>query len=92
MAYKLKVDKQGRLILPSGLRERLGLRATGGIVAVRLDGSRMIVEPISEDLEKTVMEWRNVVTGLRAEPFTESTDSGWKWMSLEYARRKLGLR
>jgi AbrB family looped-hinge helix DNA binding protein len=92
MEQRLKVDKQGRLILPSTLRERLGLRAGGGTLAVRLDGFRMIIEPVSEDLEKTVREWRNMVAGIHAEAFTESAEPSWKWMSLEYARRKLGLR
>jgi len=27
-----------------------------------------------------------------AEPFTEETSEEWKWMSKEYAERKLGLR
>ncbi|MBS7623266.1 AbrB/MazE/SpoVT family DNA-binding domain-containing protein [Candidatus Bathyarchaeota archaeon] len=91
MEEKLKVDRQGRLILPSNLRERLGLRKDGGKVSARLDGSRIILEPVSEDVEGAVEEWRNTVTTLHAEPFTEAAEQSWKWMSLEYARRKLGL-
>jgi len=92
MEQILKVDKQGRLILPSSLRERLGLRRNGGTVSVRLDGTRVILQPISEDLERTVREWRDMVMALHVEPFTEPAEQSWKWMSLEYARRKLGLR
>lgn len=87
----LKVDRQGRLVLPSSLRERLGLKRDGGTVSFRLDGTRLILQPISENLERLVAEWREMVTGLHAEPFTEAAEQGWKWMSLEYARRKLGL-
>lgn len=87
----LKVDRQGRLVLPSSLRERLGLKGGGGTVSFRLDGTRLILQPISEDLERLVAEWREMVTGLHAEPFTESGEQSWKWMSLGYARRKLGL-
>ena len=71
MEHTLRVDKQGRLILPYTLRERLGLKAGGGTLAVRLDGFRIIIEPISEDLEKTVREWRDMVAGLHPEAFTE---------------------
>jgi len=91
MEETLRVDKQGRLVLPSRLRERLGLKGDGGTVSFRLDGRRLILQPISEDLERVVAEWREMVAGLRAEPFTEAGEQSWKWMSLEYARRKLGL-
>lgn len=88
---KLKVDRQGRLVLPSRLRGRLGLGGKGGTVSVRLDGSRVIIEPILEDVEGKVKEWRETALMLHAEPFTEETEESWKWISLEYARRKLGL-
>jgi len=91
MEEKLKVDRQGRLVLPSHLRERLRLGGKGGTVSVRLDGSRIVIEPIMEDLEERVKEWRDMALTLRAEPFTEETEESWKWISLEYAKRKLGL-
>jgi len=88
---RLKVDRQGRLTLPSSLRKRLGLKRDGGTVSFRLDGTRLILQPISEDLERLVAEWQEMVTELHVEPFTEVEEQSWKWMSLEYARRKLGL-
>lgn len=92
MEKTVKVDRKGRLILPSPLRERLGLGKGGGTVLVRLDGSRIILEPTSRDLEKRVEEWRDMVMAVHVEPFTEEVEQSWKWMSLEYARRKIGLR
>lgn len=90
--HKLKVDSQGRLVLPANLRKRLGIGSEGGAVSVRQDDSRIILEPVSEDLQQRVEEWRSMVASTRVEPFTETVQQTWKWMSIEYARRKLGLR
>jgi len=84
------IDKQGRLVIPSHIREALGLKG-GGEVTIRLDGPRVIIEPISNDVTKRVREWIDLTKSLGAEAFTEETDESWKWMSSEYARRKLGL-
>lgn len=84
------IDKQGRLVLPAHIREALGLKG-GGEVTIRLDGPRVIIEPVSNDVKKKVREWIDLTKSLEAEAFTEETDESWKWMSSEYARRKLGL-
>jgi len=84
------VDRQGRLVLPSRIREVLGLKE-GGHVAIRLDGSRIILEPMSKDLKEKVQEWADLALSLKAEAFTEESKESWKWMDREYARRKLGL-
>ena len=86
----IEVDKQGRLVLPSRIRKSIGLKEKGK-VAARIDGRRVILEPFSEDLERRVDEWRKLAVGARAKPFTEDLTESWKWMSLAYARRKLGL-
>lgn len=85
------VDRQGRLVLPASIRENLGLTG-GGRVSVRLDGSKVIIEPVFEDLEEGVKMWKESTLRLSVEPFTEDIEDSWKWMSREYARRKLGLR
>ncbi|MBS7644125.1 AbrB/MazE/SpoVT family DNA-binding domain-containing protein [Candidatus Bathyarchaeota archaeon] len=90
MEDAVTVDKQGRLVLPSHIREVLGLKE-GGHVSIRLDGSRIILEPVSKDLNEKVREWASFALSLKAEAFTEELKEGWKWMSREYARRKLGL-
>jgi AbrB family looped-hinge helix DNA binding protein len=84
------IDKQGRLVLPSHIREALGLKG-GGDVTIRLDGSRVIIEPVSKDVKRNVREWENLARSLNAEAFTEESNESWKWMSRDYARRKLGL-
>ncbi|MEM2227076.1 MAG: AbrB/MazE/SpoVT family DNA-binding domain-containing protein [Candidatus Bathyarchaeia archaeon] len=86
----ISIDKQGRLVLPFRIREALGLRE-GGHMTIRLDGSRVILEPAPKGLEERVREWADMALSLKAEAFAEGPEEGWKWMSLEYARRKLGL-
>jgi AbrB family looped-hinge helix DNA binding protein len=84
------IDRQGRLVIPAEIREKIGMK-NGGRVSVRLDGSKVIIEPVFEDLEERVQRWREFVMGLSLEPFKEDVSESWKWMSHEYARRKLGL-
>jgi len=86
----INIDRQGRLVLPSYIREVLGLKE-GGHVTIRFDGSRVILEPMSKNVKENVEEWASLARGLKAEALTEECDESWKWMSREYARRKIGL-
>jgi AbrB family looped-hinge helix DNA binding protein len=90
MENSITIDKQGRLVLPSHIREALGLKE-GGHVIIRLDGSRVVLEPASRDVNEKVKEWAGLARSLKAEALSEEFDESWKWMSREYARRKLGL-
>ena len=58
---------------------------------VRLDGRRVVLEPEPKDLKERVEEWMNSALALNAEAFTEEFEENWKWVSREYARKKLGL-
>ena len=60
-------------------------------ILIRLDGSKVILMPAFEDLTKRVDEWKNTALRPGGEAFTEEVEESWKWMSREYARRKLGL-
>jgi len=67
----LKVDEEGRMLIPKALRERLGL---GRVVRARVEGGRMVLEPVrdpiellekavvkgTEDVEKEIVELRGV--------------------------------
>jgi len=90
MEETIKVDRQGRLVLPSHVRKTLGLK-DGGRIFIRVNGSRVVLEPAFEDLSERVAEWEEATLRLKSEAFTEEVEESWKWMSHEYARRKLGL-
>jgi len=90
MEQIIGIDKQGRLVLPASVRKSMGLK-DGGKVSVRLDGFRVIIEPVFMDLEKSVKTWRESTLKLHVNPFTEDIPESWKWMSRDYARRKVGI-
>jgi len=54
----VSVDNRSRLVVPAHLRETLGIR-DGGKVSVRLDGTRLIIEPIPTDLEEKVKAYHD---------------------------------
>jgi AbrB family looped-hinge helix DNA binding protein len=90
MENAIKVDEQGRMVLPSRVREAFGIKK-GGQITIRIDGSKVILEPLNKDVEKKVQEWENLSKKLKSEILTEEPNESWKWMSRDYARRKLGL-
>jgi AbrB family looped-hinge helix DNA binding protein len=90
MDESINIDRQGRMVVPSHIREALGIK-DGGHVSIRLDGPRLILEPASKDVKEQVNKWTKLARDSKAEACTEETEENWKWMSREYARRKLGL-
>ncbi len=86
----MNVDEQGRVVLPAHIRRAVGIKGRGKLL-IRREGSRIVLEPFPENLGKSVEEWANLARNVKAEIFSEPSEDGWKWMSLEYARRKLGL-
>jgi AbrB family looped-hinge helix DNA binding protein len=90
MDEAITIDRQGRMVVPSHLREALGVK-DGGLVSIRLDGPRLILEPASKDVKEQVNKWTKLARDTKAEAYTEETEESWRWMSREYARRKLGL-
>ncbi len=90
MEYEVSVDRQGRMVIPAPVRKLLGL-AGGGKLLLRVRNGRVELTPVEASLEERVNKWKEEALATRAEPFTEEAE-GWKWVSREYAERKLGLR
>jgi AbrB family looped-hinge helix DNA binding protein len=90
MDESITIDRQGRMVVPSHLREALGIK-DGGHVSIRLDGTRLVLEPASKDVKEQVNKWVKFARDTKAGACTEETEESWRWMSREYARRKLGL-
>jgi len=86
----VSVDKQGRLVVPSHLRENLGIKE-GGRLSIYQDGRKLVLEPINEQIESEVKNWAQVTKETSIPMNTEDSQLSGKWMSEEYARKKLGL-
>ena len=53
---------------------------------------KSVIQLIKRNLKSRVAEWREMALSLHAEPFAEDVEESWRWMSREYAERKLGFR
>lgn len=90
MEETVNVDKQGRVVLPSRMREALGIKS-GGEATIRLTGNQIIIEAASVETKARVAEWGRMARSLKAEAISEGGEESHKWVSREYARKKLGL-
>jgi len=90
MEETLNVDEQGRVVLPAHIRRAIGITSRGKLL-IRREGSKIVLEPFPENLNKSVEEWANLARATKVELFSETLEDSWKWTSREYARRKLGL-
>jgi hypothetical protein len=60
-------------------------------VVVKVEGKRVVIETVSRDLERVVNECVKVVLNVEVELFSGELEETWRWVSEDYARRKLGL-
>ncbi|MEM2889593.1 MAG: hypothetical protein QXR42_09020 [Candidatus Bathyarchaeia archaeon] len=90
MEETVNVDEQGRIVLPAHIRKTIGLKGRGKLL-IRRENSKIVLEPFPENLTKSVEEWANLARSTKAEISSETSEDSWKWISREYAERKLGL-
>ena len=89
------VDEQGRMVLPSRLREKLGIKK-GGRLSIKLeDSNKVIMHPqIDDDVETRVKRWAKLALSEKADAGVpdkkRKKTASTKWMSSNYARKKLG--
>lgn len=84
-----KIDRRGRVYIPSRIRKLVGIEGETE-VQIRVEGRRIVIEPISRDIENKVIEWAKKVLSMSIEPSLEEVEESWKWVSREYAEKKLG--
>jgi len=88
---KIKIDKQGRMVIPSKVRRVLGIYdEMEGVLSVR--GRKIIIEFIDNNLKERVEKWYEDMKRMKVQAFSsKEVIPKSKWMSDEYAKRKLGL-
>jgi AbrB family looped-hinge helix DNA binding protein len=86
----VKVDKQGRIILPKDVRRAIGVE--GGMEMVcRVVGDRIILRKFSvEDVHKAFSELEEIAPSLELD--TVKVEGEDKYVDKEYALRKIGIR
>ncbi len=87
--YKVKVDKQGRIVIPAKIRRMLNLKP-GSELILDIRNSMIILEPSRNDLDKKIDEWYQKMLDMKIKARALEIKGG-KWMSDEYVRRKIGF-
>ena len=93
MIYASKIDKQGRIVIPKELREKLGMEPETSL-KIHLMGRQLVIEVYNPNLHKNVKKWEQKLKNMIIEPFKidqSNETSEAKWFSKQYARQKLGL-
>ena len=86
----LKIDNQGRTVLPKEIRQALGIDGNTEIVC-RVIGNRIILEKFSLDsIHKAFAELEELTPSLDLD--TVEIEGEDKYIDREYALRKIGLR
>jgi AbrB family looped-hinge helix DNA binding protein len=84
----VKVDRQGRVVLPEDVRKTLGIEGETEMVC-RVVGNRIILEKFSiEAISKAFAELEEIAPSLD----TEEAEEKDKYIDREYVLRKIGIR
>jgi AbrB family looped-hinge helix DNA binding protein len=85
----VKVDRQGRVILPEDVRKALGIEGEAEMLCIVV-GNRIILERFSvEAISKAFSELEEIAPSLEFDRESEEKD---KYFDREYALRKIGIR
>ena len=90
MEAVVKVDKQGRMVLPKDVRKALGIEDEAEVVC-RVIGNKVILERFSiESIQKAFADLEEIAPSLEVD--TVEVEGEDKYVDSEYALRKIGLR
>lgn len=90
MPLTLKVDKQGRTVLPKEVRQALGIKGNSNMVC-RVIGSRIILERFSLDrAHEAFTRLEETAPSLDLDRVEVKGED--KYIDREYALRKIGFR
>jgi AbrB family looped-hinge helix DNA binding protein len=90
MEATIRVDKQGRLVLPSDVRKAIGIEGEAEMVCWVV-GDKVILERFSmEAIHKAFDELEEIAPSLELD--TVKFEGEDKYVEREYALRKIGIR
>jgi len=90
MEVTVKVDKQGRTVLPKDVRKALGIDGEAEMVC-RVVGGKVILEKFSVDsIHKAFADLEEIAPSLEFD--TVKVEGEDKYVDREYALRKIGVR
>jgi len=89
MEYVLKVDRQGRVVLPVELRRELGVK-DGGSIIIKKKNNRVYID-VKRELEDEVKRWKEKIKGMKVKAGGIGRAES-RWVSEEWSRKKLGIR
>jgi len=86
----VKVDKQGRMVLPKDVRKALGIEDEAEMVC-RVVGNKVILERFSiESIRRAFAELEEIIPSLEVD--TVKVEGEDRYVDREYALRKIGLQ
>lgn len=54
--YEVKIDMQGRIVIPSEVRKILGLKSNSELL-LNIKNNAIVLEPLHEDIDQIVNDW-----------------------------------
>lgn len=91
VAIEVKIDKQGRLIIPAEFRKKMNLNDESQIEMI-LVADQIILRKKESVNEKKIEKWKKELKELNLKANTEENEEpSKKWLSEDYVRNKLGF-
>ena len=91
MVQTIKIDKQGRLIIPAEYRTLLSLRE-GTVMEIDLLANGLVIRKVQAETKQSIEEWKEKILNQSITAFSEkSMEQMNKWYSEDYGKKKLGL-
>ena len=87
--YRVRIDKQGRIVIPSEVRKILNLQPNTELL-LNVRDKKIVLEVVEKDLEKVVDDWFKKMLEIKVEAKGFSLKPGF-WMSEDYVKRKIGV-
>jgi AbrB family looped-hinge helix DNA binding protein len=71
--WKVRLSSKGQIVIPAEVRSQLGLKK-GSILTVRLEGKKMVIEPVEELPQEVFIETEEDIVDRALAEAKESSD------------------